>query len=126
MNHFKKSLQVTATKRIDEKISANIEEELRRLELEVHPREYKEQIEQRKKGLRNIFISFEHNMEIIEENNKYGVVYHSEEGQSDYERYLDKTIQKRIWQRLEKLYQYTMHYLCQYPWLRLDNQHYCQ
>lgn len=112
MNNFKKSLQIAVTKRIDEKISANIEEELGRLEQEVDVKEYKDQIVERKEGIRHVFVSFEHNMEMIEENNRYSVLDKSKDTRNIHERNVDKIIQKRIWQRLEKLYQNTMHYTC--------------
>lgn len=107
MKEFKKQLKSNTTKQIDEKISANIASELEKLEQESKKEEYKLQIRQRKQGVKQVLISFDGSMEIIEKNRSYKITKIEEDTSR---RILDEVMQRRIWERLEKMYQYTMNY----------------
>ena len=107
MNQFKKSLKENTSKSIDEKISANISSELEKLEGELKEEEDKQNIRQIKQGVKQVFVSFDGSMELIEKNKGFRVIKPGEEKKVNG---VDKILQKRIWERLEKLYQYTMRY----------------
>ena len=107
MNQFKKSLKENTSKSIDEKISANISSELEKLEGELKEEGDKQNIRQIKQGVKQVFVSFDGSMELIEKNKGFRVIKPGEEKKVNG---VDKILQKRIWERLEKLYQYTMRY----------------
>ena len=107
MNQFKKSLKENTSKSIDEKISANISSELEKLERELKKEEDKQNIRQVKQGVKQVLVSFDGSMELIEKNKGFRVIKPGEERKVNG---VEKVLQKRIWERLEKLYQYTMRY----------------
>lgn len=107
MNEFKKQLQETTTKFIDEKINGCIVGELKKLEDLAEIEEYKEQIRKRREGITNILSSFDYNMEIIKRQKKCQNRKKVDELPS-YIRPLDKIIAKRLNERLEREYQNTL------------------
>lgn len=107
MNQFKKVLRGMTTKQIDERISANIISELEKLEQELGVEEDRECIRQRKQGVKQVLVSFDRSMEVIEKKQGFRIVKSKEEEKINS---IEQVMQKRVWERLEKLYQYTMSY----------------
>ncbi|MBO5478318.1 MAG: hypothetical protein J6A04_01130 [Clostridia bacterium] len=104
MNHFKKELRQITTKRIDERICSSIIDELKELEEKAEIEEYKTQIQQRSKGIQQIFVNFDHDMEIIDRVNRFRVIP-SVPLTFDRVVCLDRIIGKRISEKLESMYQ---------------------
>lgn len=103
MNYFKRSLDVTKYQLIDKHIKAKIGSELDRLESSTEVAEYKVHIQDRKKGIVELFSpNFENNMNIIEENTRYKQKKCT--SNNTYRKVLDKIIQKRIYNQLDNLY----------------------
>jgi hypothetical protein len=104
MNKFKESLMKTTTKNIDENILSHIILKLDALGSIAELQEYKIQIYKRKRELMNIFVDFDSNMDIMETRKRYSkttpLCYYKNENLY----YLDKIIQRTIFDELENFY----------------------
>lgn len=110
MDDFRRKQRELDKQRIDAAIFRKIEEVLNKLENEVEEETYKQQIQNRKKILGDIYKSFDYNMEIMDEQkqrDKYSIKNKSVDQNKELQikRALDKIMKEGIERELDKFYQ---------------------
>lgn len=106
MNDFKKSLEESTTKSIDERIQKCLQAKFDRLGVLAEVDEYKNHIAKRASGVLGILNNFDENMDIIEQRKPFSIT--KDKNSKGYLSALDEIIKESIIKELDKMYNNTV------------------